>query len=134
MLNLKSILSIDTAVKVGGLGVGSVGANYVVSQLVPKILTDPDKAEKFGPIVPILGGVLLSSGKSNSFLNAVGNGMIANAAGKVVAGLVDKDGTLGLGGDVLLGNVMLAGSNYGNPDMTSTSYDFTSSGTGEMDY
>lgn len=132
MLNLKSILSIDTAVKVGGLGAGSVAANLVASKVTPKIIKDADKAAKFGPVLPILAGVVLSSGKTNSFLNAVGNGMIANAAGKVIAGLVDKDGAMGLGGDVMLGNVMLAGD--GDSDLTSTSYDFTSAGTGEMDY
>lgn len=132
MINFKKIVSINTAVQVAGLGAGSVAANYVTNKVAPKIFKTESSA-KFAPALPILAGVILSGTKAGGILSHVGNGMIANAAGKVIAGLVDADGTIGLGGDVMLaGGPMLSGS--GDSDYSSDSYDFTASAAGEMDY
>lgn len=134
MVNLKKILSINTAVKVAGLGAGSVAANYVSNKFAPMIFKD-EKSLKFAPALPILAGVILSEVKAGGIVSHIGNGMIANAAGKLIASLVDKDGTIGLGGDVMLSdNVMLSGSEYGQDSYSSDSYDFTGSSTGEMDF
>jgi len=131
-MNIKSILSVDNLTKAGGLGVGYAAGKATQNKLFPSVFKKPEM-EKFAPASSILAGMLLSS--QDGLLKAVGNGMIAVGVGTVIGNLVDKEGKMGInGGDTFLGNVFMGNTDAGTDSYSDTSYDFTGSPSGEMEY
>lgn len=104
-MNLGSIISAGNLKKAAGLGVGSVASRFAANKLKnASMLEGKSYAGYVVNGIPILAGLFLSNNK-NSMLSSLGNGMIAESVGNVLAGFIDKDGTMGLNGT----NTMLQG-------------------------
>jgi hypothetical protein len=133
MINLKKILSVESAVKVATLGAGDVAARYVTSNEVAGKLLKTEESMKFADAIPIAGGLILS-GQSNTHLKGVGYGMIAHGAGNVIAGLIDKDGSLGLNGTPMIEGVMVENVEPSAQPTQTHAPSFSSDSSNEMAY
>ena len=131
MVNIKNILKKDNLIGAAGLGAGSLGAEVVLSKVAPML---PDAAAKFAPALPILAGLVLSNSKG--FLGHVGKGMLAQGVAGVAKTIIPADtkANLGIGGDVMMGSVMMGESLAPVAGFSSDSYDYTSAAAGEMSY
>jgi hypothetical protein len=132
---VKLIPTKETLVKAAGLGLGSAAANVVKSKVLATqkpIIQDT---------VPALVGLVLMS--QSGIVGGIGGGMVANSLGglitKNVPGLSGTDAVMM--GEVYEQSLTDAGSNgvlmgeaQDMPDYTSSSYDFTSSDAGEINY
>jgi len=131
MISVKNILKKENLVGAAGLGAGSLSAEVVLSKVAPML---PAGAAKFAPALPILAGLVLSNSKG--FLGHVGKGMIAQGVAGVAKAYIPADtkASLGIGGDVMMGNVMMGESLAPVAGFSSDSYDYTSAAAGEMSY
>jgi len=129
MISVKNILKKENLVGAAGLGAGSLSAEIVLSKVAPML---PEGAAKFAPALPILAGLVLSNSKG--FLGNVGKGMLAQGVAGVAKSFIPVAtlDTLGLGQDVMMGNVMMGESQIAG--YSSDSYDYTSADAGEMSY
>lgn len=131
MISVKNILKKENLVGAAGLGAGSLSAEVVLSKVAPML---PAGAAKYAPALPILAGLVLSNSKG--FLGHVGKGMLAQGVAGVAKTIIPADtkASLGIGGDVMMGNVMMGESLAPVAGFSSDSYDYTSSAAGEMSY
>jgi hypothetical protein len=131
MISVKNILKKENLVGAAGLGAGSLSAEVVLSKVAPML---PDAAAKFAPALPILAGLILSNSKG--FLGHVGKGMLAQGVAGIAKQYIPADtkASLGIGGDVMMGNVMMGESLSPMAGYSSDSYDYTSGDAGEMNY
>jgi len=131
MISVKNILKKENLVGAAGLGAGSLSAEVVLSKVAPML---PGAAAKFAPALPILAGLVLSNSKG--FLGHVGKGMLAQGVAGIAKQYIPADtkASLGLGGDVMMGNVMMGESLAPVAGFSSDSYDYTSAAAGEMSY
>jgi hypothetical protein len=131
MISVKNILKKENLVGAAGLGAGSLSAEVVLSKVAPML---PAGAAKFAPALPILAGLVLSNSKG--FLGHVGKGMIAQGVAGVAKAYIPADtkASLGIGGDVMMGSVMMGESLAPVAGYSSDSYDYTSAAAGEMSY
>ena len=131
MISVKNILKKENLVGAAGLGAGSLSAEVVLSKVAPML---PAGAAKFAPALPILAGLVLSNSKG--FLGHVGKGMLAQGVAGVAKGYIPADtkASLGIGGDVMMGSVMMGESLAPVAGYSSDSYDYTSASAGEMSY
>jgi len=131
MISVKNILKKENLVGAAGLGAGSLSAEVVLSKVAPML---PAGAAKFAPALPILAGLVLSNSKG--FLGHVGKGMIAQGVAGVAKAYIPADtkASLGIGGDVMMGSVMMGESLAPVAGFSSDSYDYTSAAAGEMSY
>lgn len=131
MISVKNILKKENLVGAAGLGAGSLSAEVVLSKVAPML---PAGAAKFAPALPILAGLVLSNSKG--FLGHVGKGMLAQGVAGVAKTIIPADtkASLGIGGDVMMGSVMMGESLAPVAGFSSDSYDYTSSAAGEMSY
>lgn len=100
--------------KAAGLVGGAVAADKV-AQFVP----GENQFIKKG--VPLVAGLLLSTNR-NSIVAGLGDGMIAAAGASLISGLIPGIGAA----NVLMGDA--------TEDFSSSSFDTTASGAGEMNY
>jgi hypothetical protein len=131
MISVKNILKKENLVGAAGLGAGSLSAEVVLSKVAPML---PAGAAKFAPALPILAGLVLSNSKG--FLGHVGKGLIAQGVAGVAKAYIPADtkASLGIGGDVMMGSVMMGESLAPVAGYSSDSYDYTSAAAGEMSY
>jgi len=131
MISVKNILKKENLVGAAGLGAGSLSAEVVLSKVAPML---PGAAAKFAPALPILAGLVLSNSKG--FLGHVGKGMLAQGVAGVAKAYIPADtkASLGIGGDVMMGSVMMGESLAPVAGYSSDSYDYTSAAAGEMSY
>ena len=131
MISVKNILKKENLVGAAGLGAGSLSAEVVLSKVAPML---PAGAAKYAPALPILAGLVLSNSKG--FLGHVGKGMLAQGVAGVAKTIIPADtkASLGIGGDVMMGNVMMGESLSPVAGFSSDSYDYTSGDAGEMNY
>ena len=131
MISVKNILKKENLVGAAGLGAGSLSAEVVLSKVAPML---PAGAAKYAPALPILAGLVLSNSKG--FLGHVGKGMIAQGVAGVAKAYIPADtkASLGIGGDVMMGSVMMGESLAPVAGYSSDSYDYTSAAAGEMSY
>ena len=131
MISVKNILKKENLVGAAGLGAGSLSAEVVLSKVAPML---PGAAAKFAPALPIIAGLVLSNSKG--FLGHVGKGMIAQGVAGVAKAYIPADtkASLGIGGDVMMGSVMMGESLAPVAGFSSDSYDYTSAAAGEMSY
>ena len=131
MISVKNILKKENLVGAAGLGAGSLSAEVVLSKVAPML---PAGAAKYAPALPILAGLVLSNSKG--FLGHVGKGMLAQGVAGIAKQYIPADtkANLGIGGDVMMGNVMMGESLAPVAGFSSDSYDYTSSAAGEMSY
>ena len=131
MISVKNILKKENLVGAAGLGAGSLSAEVVLSKVAPML---PAGAAKYAPALPILAGLVLSNSKG--FLGHVGKGMLAQGVAGVAKTIIPADTktSLGIGGDVMMGNVMMGESLSPMAGFSSDSYDYTSAAAGEMSY
>jgi hypothetical protein len=131
MISVKNILKKENLVGAAGLGAGSLSAEVVLSKVAPML---PGAAAKFAPALPIIAGLVLSNSKG--FLGHVGKGMIAQGVAGVAKAYIPADtkASLGIGGDVMMGSVMMGESLAPVAGYSSDSYDYTSAAAGEMSY
>jgi hypothetical protein len=131
MISVKNILKKENLVGAAGLGAGSLSAEVVLSKVTPML---PEGAAKYAPALPILAGLVLSNSKG--FLGHVGKGMLAQGVAGVAKTIIPADtkASLGIGSDVMMGNVMMGESLAPVAGFSSDSYDYTSAAAGEMSY
>lgn len=131
MISVKNILKKENLVGAAGLGAGSLSAEVVLSKVAPML---PAGAAKYAPALPILAGLVLSNSKG--FLGHVGKGMLAQGVAGVAKTIIPADtkANLGIGGDVMMGSVMMGESLAPVAGFSSDSYDYTSAAAGEMSY
>lgn len=131
MISVKNILKKENLVGAAGLGAGSLSAEVVLSKVAPML---PAGVAKFAPALPILAGLVLSNSKG--FLGHVGKGMIAQGVAGIAKAYIPADtkASLGIGQDVMMGNVMMGESLAPVAGFSSDSYDYTSASAGEMSY
>ena len=131
MISVKNILKKENLVGAAGLGAGSLSAEVVLSKVAPML---PAGAAKYAPALPILAGLVLSNSKG--FLGHVGKGMLAQGVAGVAKTIIPADtkASLGIGGDVMMGSVMMGESLAPVAGFSSDSYDYTSAAAGEMSY
>tara|TARA_R110000803_G_scaffold89528_1_gene156750 strand:+ start:36 stop:431 length:396 start_codon:yes stop_codon:yes gene_type:complete len=131
MISVKNILKKENLVGAAGLGAGSLSAEVVLSKVAPML---PGAAAKYAPALPIIVGLVLSNSKG--FLGHVGKGMIAQGVAGVAKTVIPADtkASLGIGGDVMMGSVMMGESLAPVAGYSSDSYDYTSAAAGEMSY
>jgi hypothetical protein len=129
MINVKNILKKDNLIGAAGLGAGSLGAEIVLSKVAPML---PVEVAKYAQAIPVLAGLLLSTSKG--VLGSVGKGMLAQGIAGVAKTFIPDTtkASLGIGGDVMMGNVMMGENPVAG--FASDSYDFTSGEAGEMNY
>jgi hypothetical protein len=136
MISAKNIFKKENLIAAGGLAGGSLAAEIVAAQLTKSFTGDDGvtKNEKIIPYVPVATGLLLAT--STGVTKSVGHGMIAQGLGKLVKSLipVDTQITLGIGSDVMLGNVMMGEPTAVAGYSASNAYDFTSATSGEANY
>jgi hypothetical protein len=147
----------ETALEVAYIGAGAVAGKVVGAKVYEKLPASvTTQLGTYAPYVegaiPVLIGLFLPQlAGSSTLVRGLANGMIASGASTIVGTAYDqiKGATAGGGagvGNVMMGNVMMSGygngiistplmgSTDGDSDYSDTSYDFTSAGTGEMDY
>ena len=131
MISVKNILKKENLVGAAGLGAGSLSAEVVLSKVAPML---PAGAAKYAPALPILAGLVLSNSKG--FLGHVGKGMLAQGVAGVAKQYIPADtkASLGIGGDVMMGSVMMGESLAPVAGFSSDSYYYTSAAAGEMSY
>lgn len=146
-----AIFNKETALEVAYIGAGAVAGKIVgtkVYDALPEAITS--KVGQYGTYVegaiPLVVGLFLPSIAGNStIVRGLANGMIASGSSTIVGELLSKTGVVQGVGNVMMGNVMmgnvpnvittpLMGSTDGFDDYSSTSQDFSSSDTGEMDF
>jgi len=132
MISVKNIFKKENLIAAGGLGAGSLAAEIVASKVTPMLTNEAGEVSKIVPAIPILAGFLLSG--STGFVGSIGKGMLAQGVGAVAKQYIplETKTSLGLGEDVMMGNVMM-----GEPPLagfSSDSYDYTSGDAGEMNY
>ena len=127
MISVKNIFKKENLIAAGGLGAGSLAAEIVASKVTPMLTNEAGEVSKIVPAIPILAGFLLSG--STGFVGSIGKGMLAQGVGAVAKQYIplETKTSLGLGGDVMMGEPTLAG-------FSSDSYDYTSGDAGEMNY
>lgn len=136
-----NFLNKDTLIDAAALGGGVIAGRAVVKKLAPMIPVVKDN--KFlANALPIVGGIAtLYFGKGNRIATGLANGMFAGSASFYVDELLQKAGVNI--GEVMMGNVMmgeasnesvLMGAAQDMPNYTSSSFDFTGSDSGELDY
>jgi len=138
-MNLKKVLNKKVLTDAAALSVGSIAAEIVSGEKVAGQIFKTEEQQKFVPIIPILGGLLLAS-QTNNMAKFAGYGMLANAGGNVLKSVVPDDTKASLG----IGNVMLSGIDNvmlnevpTAPTLngfSSSSYDYTSGSAGELNY
>ena len=135
MISVKNILKKETLYAAGGLGLGSIGGEIVTSKVTTALTGDDGvvKYEKVIPAIAVFTGALLSGG--TGFVKSIGHGMMAQGVSKIAKTLipVETQISLGIGQDVMLGNVMMGESPVAGY-AGSESYDFTSGTSGEMNF
>jgi len=111
MIKVKSIFKKENLTAAAGLGTGSLAAEIVVNKAGPLVQglsegLSPIVA-KVVPAIPIIAGLLLST--STGFIKSVGYGMLAQGVSSVAKTYipVELKATLGIGQDVMMGNVMM---------------------------
>jgi hypothetical protein len=133
-------LNKDTLIDAAALGGGVIAGRAVVKKLAPEIPVVKDN-EYLANALPIVGGIItLYLGKGNRIATGLANGMFAGSAAFYVDTLLQKAGVNI--GNVMMGNVMmgqtddsvLMGAAQDMPDYSSSSYDFTPSDSGELNY
>ena len=133
-------LNKDTLIDAAALGGGVIAGRAVVKKLAPMIPVVKDN-EYLANALPIVGGIAtLYLGKGNRIATGLANGMFAGSAAFYVDTLLQKAGVNI--GNVMMGNVMmgqtddsvLMGAAQDMPDYSSSSYDFTPSDSGELNY
>jgi len=143
-MDIKGLISMETLLKGGGLSAGAIASRFAKTDKIGGVLfstkvgdervPDPEKIKKYVPPIVFLAGLLLSQQKSTPILVALGNGLVADAGADIIAGFIDKDGSIGINGnDPFLGDPFLNNLD-GQYTMNGTSYDFTSAGIDEMKY
>jgi|TARA_R110000868_G_scaffold225929_1_gene478245 hypothetical protein len=136
MISVKNIFKKENLIAAGGLGAGSLAAEIVAAK-VTKAFTGDDlvvKNEKIIPYIPVFTGLLLAT--STGFIKNVGYGMLAQGVAKVGKSLIPAETQieLGIGQDVMMGNVMMGDSRPPLAGYSSDSYDYTSAAAGEMSF
>lgn len=137
----------ETALEVAYIGAGAVAGKIVGSKVynvIPAEVTS--KLGKSAPYVegaiPVLIGLFLPSlaGRS-TIVRGLANGMIASGASTIVGELYSSISKQPIGnvmmGNVMMGNIIetpLMGGTDGDSNYSDSSYDFTGSDAGEMDY
>lgn len=135
MLNVKKIFKKESLVAAAGLGAGSLAAEVVTNKIAPML--DPTGTNamiaKVTPALPIVAGLLLATG--TGVMKTVGYGMLASGVSSVAKTVipVGVQETLGLGSDVMMGNVLM-GEEAAVAGFASDSFDYTAASSGEMDY
>jgi hypothetical protein len=133
-------LNKETLIDAAALGGGVIAGRAVVKKLAPMIPVVKDN-EYLANALPIVGGIAtLYFGKGNRIATGLANGMFAGSAAFYVDTLLQKAGVNI--GNVMMGNVMmgqtddsvLMGAAQDMPDYSSSSYDFTPSDSGELNY
>jgi len=134
-MNVKQIFKKENLVSAAGLGAGSLAAEIVVSKLGPMLDPTGEKAiiGKIVPVLPILAGLVLATG--TGVMKSIGHGMLASGVSGYAKKLIPEDTkiSLGLGQDVMMGNVMM-GEDLPVLGYSSDNYDYTSGDAGEMNY
>jgi len=142
-MNVKQIFKKENLVSAAGLGAGSLAAEILVSKLGPMLAPkgeDPtDEKDEKGiigkivPVLPILAGLVLATG--TGVMKSIGHGMLASGVSGYAKKLIPEDTkiSLGLGQDVMMGNVMM-GEDLPVLGYSSDNYDYTSGDAGEMNY
>lgn len=136
-----NFLNKETLIDAAALGGGVIAGRAVVKKLAPMIPVVKDN-EYLANALPIVGGIAtLYFGKGNRIATGLANGMFAGSAAFYVDSLLQKAGVNI--GNVMMGNVMmgeasnesvLMGAAQDMPNYTSSSFDFTGSDSGELDY
>ena len=109
MIKVKSIFKKENLTAAAGLGAGSLAAEIVVNKVGPMVqdFSESPIVAKVVPAIPIIAGLLFST--STGFIKNVGYGMLAQGVSAVAKTVipVDLKATLGIGQDVMMGNVMM---------------------------
>jgi hypothetical protein len=109
MIKVKSIFKKENLTAAAGLGAGSLAAEIVVNKVGPMVqgLSESPIVAKVVPAIPIIAGLLLST--STGLIKNVGYGMLAQGVSAVAKTVipVELKATLGIGQDVMMGNVMM---------------------------
>jgi len=159
MAKLTKVFNTKTALDVLYIGGGAVAGTVVGSKAYAAIKDNSETFDADGKLepyvkggIPIVAGVLFPSLVKGPIGTKLGQGMIAAGGSIIVKELLEKAGVETNGvGNVMMGNVMMQGSDYMSParDMgngtalgntegtdsySATSYDFTSADAGEMDF
>lgn len=156
MAKLTKVFNTKTALDVLYIGGGAVAGTVVGSKAYEAIKEKVDAEGKFEPYIkggiPIVAGVLFPSLVKGPVGSKLGQGMIAAGGSIIVKELLEKAGVeTEAMGNVMMGNVMMQGSDYMSPardlgngtalgntegtdSYTPSSYDFTSADAGEMDF
>lgn len=142
----------ETALEIAYIGAGAVAGKIAENQvygLLPSAVTSklPAGSEDYvkGAIPVAIGLFLPSIAGSSKLVRGLANGMIAAGGSTIVGKLLGSAGVPVAGvGNVMMGNVMMGQASYGDDSLimgtdgdsnySDTSYDLTSSDTGEMDY
>lgn len=132
MISVKNILKKENLIAAGGLGAGSLAAEIVVSKVAPMLTNEAGEVSKIVPAIPLLAGLLLNT--STGFVGNLGKGMLAQGVASIAKQYIPvaTKESLGLGQDVMMGNVMM-----GEPPLagySSDSYDYTAASAGEMSF
>lgn len=136
-----NFLNKETLIDAAALGGGVIAGRAVVKKLAPMIPVVKDN-EYLANALPIVGGIAtLYFGGGNRIATGLANGMFAGSAAFYVDNLLQKAGVNI--GNVMMGNVMmgeasnesvLMGAAQDMPNYSSSSFDFTGSDSGELDY
>ena len=132
MISVKNILKKENLIAAGGLGAGSLAAEIVVSKVAPMLTSEAGEVPQYVPAIPILVGLVLNT--STGFVGNLGKGMLAHGVSSVAKQyipLATKE-SLGLGQDVMMGNVMMGEAPLAG--YSSDSYDYTSADAVEMSF
>lgn len=137
IFDIKRITSTKNITNMAGLGGGAVVAKYLVSpQIRDRLIKtdDPEKAAKQAKLMPLLPLVLgiAATGMKDPLINALGNGMLAQATGTMIGRAIDPTGERGLGADVMLnGTVMMNGMYENGEPNAEMAYNNYESGQGD---
>ena len=147
---MKKLFSKENLTAYAGLGLGSVAATLVEEKLVDTYVPETvgaDVKSIIKGLTPIIAGVFTPTLIQGNFGQSLGDGMIAAGAASLTRYAIKKASpefatTLGIQGDVMLSGMddmpMMSGQplmgNAGVDNFSGSSYDFTSSASGEMDF
>jgi hypothetical protein len=135
-------LNKETLIDAAALGGGVIAGRAVVKKLAPMIPMVKDN-DYLANALPIVGGIAtLYFGRGNRIATGLANGMFAGSAAFYVDSLLQKAGVPSVMNGVMMGNVLmgqtddsvLMGAAQDMPDYSSSSYDFTPSDSGELNY
>jgi hypothetical protein len=147
---MKKLFSKENLTAYAGLGLGSVAATLVEEKLVDTYVPETvgaDVKSIIKGLTPIIAGVFTPTLIQGNFGQSLGDGMIAAGAASLTRFAIKKAspefaGKLGIQGDVMLSGYddmpMMSAQplmgNAGVDNFSGSSYDFTSSASGEMDF